>query len=463
MSDALFYVYQNMNSKKELWDQLESKYMAEDPSSKKFLVSNFNNYKMVDSRSVMEQYHELLRIIGQFTQHELNMDESICVSSIIDKLPPSWNDFKHSLKHNTEELSLVQLGSHFRIEESLRAKESGKGKGKKIAGSSSVNMIEDGKNKNNNKNNKGKKRKNDGNNDGSNKKSKVTCWKCSKTGRYKKDCHVIKNNGSNTSGSGQGSKDPNSSQGLNFDFDVIPFNHYVSHIFEICYVQDDAFAWWIDSGATCHACKDCCWFDTFHLVQDRSLLHMGDESTKPILGCGNVVLEFSSRKTITLVNVMYVSGIRKNLMSGPVSKDVDSSMWHARLGHVHYKRMLSMSKDILIPEFDITLRKWNKKYVITFIDDASRFWAVVRLPEPKGKFWVKKKEAINNEMDSIMENNTWILSDLPPGCKPLGCKWIFKGKMKVDGTIDKFKARLVIQGFRQKEGIDYFDTYARVA
>ncbi|GJW54722.1 zinc finger, CCHC-type containing protein [Tanacetum coccineum] len=70
-------------------------------------------------------------------------------------------------------------------------------------------------------------------------------------------------------------------------------------------------------------------------------------------------------------------------------------------------------------------------------------------------FW---KEAINDEIDSIMSNNTWVLVDLP-----LGCKWIFKRKLKVDGTIEKFKARLVIQGFRQKPGIDYFDTYALVA
>ncbi|GJW24657.1 reverse transcriptase domain-containing protein [Tanacetum coccineum] len=66
-------------------------------------------------------------------------------------------------------------------------------------------------------------------------------------------------------------------------------------------------------------------------------------------------------------------------------------------------------------------------------------------------------------MDSIIGNNTWVLADLSLSCKPLGYKWIFKRKLKVDGTVEKFKARLVIQGFRKKLWIDYFDTYALVA
>ncbi|ESQ51032.1 hypothetical protein EUTSA_v10022990mg [Eutrema salsugineum] len=140
VSDPLFDVYQNVKSTKELWDALESKCMVEDASSKKFLVSNFNNYKMFDSRPVMEQYNELLRKLKQFAQHNIKMDESILVSSIIDKLPPSWKDFKHMLKQKKEKLSLVQLGSHFRIEESLIAQEAGK---PKEVDTSSINMMEE--------------------------------------------------------------------------------------------------------------------------------------------------------------------------------------------------------------------------------------------------------------------------------------------------------------------------------
>ncbi|GJX27799.1 hypothetical protein Tco_0235878 [Tanacetum coccineum] len=122
-------------------DSSESKYVAEDALSKKLLVSNFTIYKMTDSRPVMEHYNELLGILGRFTQHKINMDKAIQVSCIIDKLPPSWKDFKHTLKHKKEELTLVELGSHLRIDESPKVPDSDKPKSNNVTGPSVVNMF----------------------------------------------------------------------------------------------------------------------------------------------------------------------------------------------------------------------------------------------------------------------------------------------------------------------------------
>ncbi|GKE55482.1 zinc finger, CCHC-type containing protein, partial [Tanacetum coccineum] len=94
----------------------------------------------------------------------------------------------------------------------------------------------------------------------------------------------------------------------------------------------------------------------------------------------------------------------------------------------------------------------------TLVDEPKTFDEAMKPQDVT--FW---KEAINDEMNSIIGNNNWVLADLPPGCKHLSCKWIFKRKLKVDGTIEKFKARLVIQSFKQKSGIDCFDTCTPVA
>ena len=69
------------------------------------------------------------------------------------------------------------------------------------------------------------------------------------------------------------------------------------------------------------------------------------------------------------------------------------------------------------------------------------------------------KEAINSEIESIMYNHTWEIVDLPLSAKTIGCKWIFKRKLKPHGSIEKYKECLVSKGFKQKKSVDYFDTF----
>ncbi|GJW95472.1 hypothetical protein Tco_0175144 [Tanacetum coccineum] len=123
---------------------------------------------------VLEQYNELLGILGRFTQHKMNMDEAIQVSCIIDKLPPSWKDFKHTLKHLKEELTLVELGNQLRIKESLRVQDSDKPKDNNVVGPSVVNMVEHN-NPSRYNDNKGKRKHHDNTRADPNKKAKPTC------------------------------------------------------------------------------------------------------------------------------------------------------------------------------------------------------------------------------------------------------------------------------------------------
>ncbi|GJU91905.1 zinc finger, CCHC-type containing protein [Tanacetum coccineum] len=414
---------------------------------------------------------------------------------------------------NADDAAYAQ--SYLRIEESVRMQDSGKPKGNNVAGPLVVNMVEH-KNSSKYNDNQDKRKHHDYTKADPNKNSKVTCWKCRKPGHLIKDCRGgkvgNKANGSGTNGLVDGSN--NSLKGQNM------FNKS---------------------------------FQTYESLNDGSILHMGNESTTLVHGCGCVDLSLNT------VN----DNIGSAFMS--TSKLNDSILWYARLSYVYFKRMQDMSKDGLIPAFDMDTEKCktcmltkitkkpfqnvkhetevlelmhsdlcdlhatpsleNKKYFVTFIDDASR--AIVRLLDPKLKtlgerciecifvryaekdfrflvsepddsvainsiiesrddifnknrfylvprpslriinetadiggsvvpeevtevvvqdevsyqhsycfnveddpktfdeemksqdvaFW---KEAINDEMISIMCNNTWVLADLPPGCKPLG-------------------------------------------
>ncbi|KAG2962603.1 hypothetical protein PC120_g27653 [Phytophthora cactorum] len=107
----------------------------------------------------------------------------------------------------------------------------------------------------------------------------------------------------------------------------------------------------------------------------------------------------------------------------------------------------------------------------------SMFWrtsanaveAAVDLSEPStfqeavnGPDQVHWRKAIRAELKSMRLRGVFRAAKLPNGQRAIGTKWVFKIKRKADGSIEKYKARLVVKGFKQKYGIDYTDTFSPV-
>ena len=74
----------------------------------------------------------------------------------------------------------------------------------------------------------------------------------------------------------------------------------------------------------------------------------------------------------------------------------------------------------------------------------------------------KWRHAMEMEVKSLKENDVWELVELPKDRKAVGSKWVYKIKTSADGTIERYKARLVAQGFSQKFGTDYDETFCPV-
>lgn len=127
----------------------------------------------------------------------------------------------------------------------------------------------------------------------------------------------------------------------------------------------------------------------------------------------------------------------------------------------------------IVGKRNITRPAWLKDYVCKIVEDVAMYaeedllalYVEKNDPErfEEAVEQEKWRTAMEAEIKSIEENDTWELVDLPAGAKTVGVKWVYKTKLNEKGEVDKFKARLVAKGFHQTHGIDFYEVFAPVA
>ncbi|GKB02970.1 retrotransposon protein, putative, ty1-copia subclass [Tanacetum coccineum] len=99
-----------------------------------------------------------------------------------------------------------------------------------------------------------------------------------------------------------------------------------------------------------------------------------------------------------------------------------------------------------------------EEYELGDLDEPPNYKAA--LADPESNKWL---EAMNTEMQSMKDNQVWILVELPHNGRTVGSKWLFKKKTDMDGNVHTFKTRLVAKGYTQTYRVDYGETFSPIA
>jgi len=283
LTDNLYDYYSSISTAKEVWEALQKKYDTEEAGAKKYAVSRYLKFQMTDDKPVEAQSHDLQKIAHEIISEGMTLDEQFQVAVMIDKLPPSWKDFKNTLRHKTKEFSLESLITRLRIEEESR-KHDEKEEILVVVKPTAAVLKPKGVKMKSQKQNKNLQEP---------PSRPFNCYSCGMAGHMARNCRR----------KGQLAPKANLTE-----------DQLIAMISEINAVGGSE-GWWLDTGATRHVCYDRSMFKTYSVAENQKVW-LGDSYTTIVAGTGDVELKFTSRKTIVLKNVMHTPEMRKNLVSG---------------------------------------------------------------------------------------------------------------------------------------------------
>ncbi|GJR63477.1 putative RNA-directed DNA polymerase [Tanacetum coccineum] len=178
---------------------------------------------------------------------------------------------------------------------------------------------------------------------------------------------------------------------------------------------------------------------------------------------GAIIRRGTERQGLYYVYELTTSG---TVMLAHGTSEREAWLWHRRLGHpsdrVPPKRysLEKVSRGSRYPIANIAkgnLSEKAKAFALSMYSDEIPANTEQAL---KSKHW---KDAMEEEIKALIKNNRWEKRVLPPGKKTVGCRWVFTIKYKPDGTIERYKARLVANGYTQTCRNDYSETFSPVA
>ncbi|KAL0443935.1 UNVERIFIED_CONTAM: hypothetical protein Slati_2116200 [Sesamum latifolium] len=123
MSNTLFDLFVNQKSAKKIWNTLETRYEGDDAGRKKYVVGKWLQFHMTDDKPIMDQVHEYENLVADVLSEGMKMCDTLQANVLLEKFPPSWNEYRNHLKHKKNDLNLQELISHMRTEEANRLKD----------------------------------------------------------------------------------------------------------------------------------------------------------------------------------------------------------------------------------------------------------------------------------------------------------------------------------------------------
>ncbi|KAM1256948.1 hypothetical protein EV1_030743 [Malus domestica] len=315
-------------------------------------------------------------------------------------------------------------------------------------------------------------------NRGNSKKFSGKCYNCGKMGHMAKDCWAKKKSAESnaaTSSSKENNEDGWDAEAL-FATEEEELALTVTTPKRIDYNND----WIVDSGCSNHMTGDKQKLQNLSEYKGSRVVVTADNSRLPIAHIGKMIVTPSSEKEVLPDSREFGEKLQQKMgehtiqlqpssdeSKDPNGDDVEQRVAQNPLQTDVYQQPNEeggpSETEESTPQSQLRrstrTRRSNPKYANAAIIEESTEPETFEEASQSSE-WMK---AMKEEIDALQQNQTWDLVPKPRDVKSISCKWVYKIKRRPDGSIERYKARLVARGFSQQYGLDYDETFSPVA